>query len=118
MEKRENKTYTLRFAKTNLETWNFIKNGKKKVETRAATLKYLPINRGDTLVLSCSGKKIQKKIKKVTHFKTLTSLFKKYSPNTIHPGIGNEKNMIAQYHSFPGYEEKIKEFGILAFELE
>lgn len=118
MERRKNKTYTLRFAKANIETWELIKSGKKKVETRAATIKYLPIKKGDTLILSCSGKKFQKKIKKATHFKTLTSLFRKYSPNTIHPGIGSVKNMIAQYHSFPGYEEKIEEFGILAFELE
>ena len=111
------KTYTLRFAKANLETWQSIKSGKKKVETRAGTIKYLPIKKGDTLIMSCAGKKFKKEIKNVTHFKNLTSLFKKYSPNTIHPGIGGTKNMIVQYHSFPGYKEKIAEFGILAFEL-
>ncbi len=112
------KTITLRFAKQNKETWHFIKSGKKKVETRAATVKYKNIKAGDILVLSCDGKKFKKKIKKVTHFKTINSLLKVYKAQTINPLLKTKEEMIARWYSFPGYKEKIKEFGILAFELE
>ena len=109
---------TLRFAKTNIETWKFIKNGKKKVETRAGTVKYLKLQKGDTLVLSCGGSKLKKKIKNIRHFKTVVSLIKKYKPGVINPGCSTIKDMEAMYYSYPGYKEKIKKFGILAFELE
>ena len=115
MKKISQKTYTLRFAAANVDTWNYIKNGKKKVETRAASVKYLPIKEGDTLVLSCKGKKFTKVVKKVTRFKTLAALFKVYKPSVINPDIKTADEMIKKYHSFPGYEEKLKEFGILAF---
>jgi len=118
MEKVKNKSYTLRFAKGNKETWQCIKEGKKKVETRAATTKYLPIKTGDTLVLVCDGKKLTKKIKKVTHFKTVAAVIKKYRPGLINPGARTLKEMEMMYYSYPGYQEKIQQFGILAFELE
>ena len=112
------KTVTLRFAKQNKETWQFIKDGKKKVETRAATVKYRSIKTGDTLVLSCDGKKFNKKIKKVTHFKTISSLLKVYKSQTINPLLKTKEEMIVRWYSFPGYEQKIKKFGIMAFELK
>lgn len=112
------KTTTLRFAKQNKETWKFIKEGKKKVETRAATVKYLKLQKGDTLILSCGANKLKKKVKNVKHFKTVASLIKKYKPGVINPGTTTLKEMEAMYYSYPGYKEKIKKFGILAFELE
>lgn len=113
----KNKKHTLRFAKQNLQTWQFVKNGKKKIETRAGTNKYLPIKKGDALIFSCSGKKFEKQVKKVTHFKTIKSLIKKYKPGLINPGVNTLKEMEDMYYSYPGYKEKIKKFGILAFEL-
>ncbi len=113
----KNKSYTLRFAKGNLTTFNHIKAGRKTVETRAGTVRYISIHKGDTLILSCAGKKIKKTVKKVTHFKTITALLKKYNPSLINPGVTTQKGMEAMYYAYPGYKEKIKEFGILAFEL-
>ncbi len=118
MKKELQKVHHLRFAAKNKETWSLIKSGKKKIETRAGTVKYQKVKAGDSVLLSCGTGSFKKKIVKVSHFKTFASLFKKYPPNTIHPGIGSAQNMIAQYHSFPNYEEKIKKSGILAFELE
>ena len=117
MEKK-NKIYTLRFAAINTQTWDFIKNGKKKIETRANTIKYASAAAGDTLILSCAGKKFKKKVKKVTRFKSIGALLKVYAPESINPGIYTRVETEAIYARYPGYSEKIKEFGIIAFELE
>jgi len=111
------KTYSLRFAKDNRETFEHIKAGRKTVETRAATERYTGIQEGDTLTLVCDGKKLTKQVKKVTRFKTISALIKKYSPALINPGASTLEEMEAMYYSYPGYKEKIKKHGILAFEL-
>lgn len=47
---RKSKKYTLRFRAVNEDTFNAIKNGKKKIETRAGSPKYFYIQAGDILV--------------------------------------------------------------------
>ncbi len=118
MEKRKNKSITLRFAKENKRTWQFIKSGKKTVETRAGSPKYISLAKGDILIFSCDSKKFSKKIKKVSCFKTISALIKKYDPNLINPGVTTLDGMEEMYYSYPGYREKIREFGLIAFELE
>ncbi len=118
MEKLKNKTHTLRFAAKNKETWDFVKSGKKKIETRAGTVKYLRVQKGDVLIMSCGKNRLQKKVKNVKHFKTISALIKTYKPDIINPGTSTLKEMEAMYYSYPGYKEKIKAFGVLAFELE
>jgi ASC-1-like (ASCH) protein len=76
------------------------------------------VQAGDTLILVCDGKKITKRVHKVTHFKTITALLKKYNSELINPGVTELKEMKNMYYSYPGYQEKIAQFGILAFELE
>ncbi len=117
MEKRKSKSFVLRFAKENITTFNHIKTGRKTVETRANTVKYISIQKGDTLILSCDGKKLSKTVKKVTRFKTIAALIKTYKPGLINPGVTTLKEMKLMYESYPGYKEKIKEYGIIAFEL-
>lgn len=117
-KKQKTKIYTLRFAKINKPTWQYIKTGKKDVETRAGSQRYLSIQKGDSLVMSCDGKKFKKEVKKVTHFKTIRALVKKYKLGRINPGVTTLKEMEEIYYSYPGYREKIKTFGILAFEIE
>ena len=117
-EVQKSRTHRLRFAVKNKETWDFIKAGKKKVETRAGTIKYIKVQKGDTLLLCCGKNTIEKKVKNVKKFKTVSALIKVYNPGIINPGAKTLKEMEAMYYSYPGYKEKIKEFGILAFELE
>lgn len=111
------RTHRLRFAASSKETFEFIRSGKKKVETRAGTVKYQRIQAGDMLMLCCGKDHIEKKAKKVVHFKSIATLIKAYKPGIINPGAKTLKDMEAMYYSYPGYKEKIKEFGILAFEL-
>ena len=114
----KSKIHRLRFAAENKKTWDFIVSGKKKVETRAGTVKYLRVQKGDMLLLCCGKNHVEKKVKNVKHFKTISALIKVYRPDSINPGTTTLKEMEAMYFSYPGYKEKIKEFGILAFELE
>jgi ASC-1-like (ASCH) protein len=117
-EIQKNKSHILPFAKDNLDTWKLIKKGKKKIETRAGGPKYIGIQPGDTLIFSCLGKKFNKKVLEVTHFKTIKSMLKKYNPSDINPTIKTAKELQEMYDSFTGYKERLKEFGILAFVLE
>jgi ASC-1-like (ASCH) protein len=112
------KKYTLKFALKNKYVFDAIKNGEKKIETRAGTVRYKNIKAGDIFVLSCGNKKFEKMIRKVSHFKSISSLVKKYSPKEINPKINTEKELTQMFFSFNGYKEKIKKFGILAFELK
>ena len=109
--------HILRFAEINKDTFDFIKSGKKKIETRASTSKYQKIKAGDILVLSCAGKKLEKKVEKVFHFASIKKLLKKYTPNQINPTLHSKKELTDKYYSFPNYKEKIKRFGLIAFEL-
>lgn len=41
-----------------------------------------------------------------------------YKPSDINPTIATADELKALYRSFPGYDERLKKYGILAFELE
>lgn len=112
------KKHILKFAQINKDTFEAIRDGRKRVETRAATIKYKDIVAGDVLEMSCDGDKFEKKIKKVRHFPSISELLKVYKPEDINPTLHSEEALTKKYHSFPNYEEKIKEFGLVAFELE
>lgn len=112
------KNIVLKFRAINREIFEAVKTGKKKVETRAATDKYRAIKAGDTVVLVCGKNKFEKEVKKVKIFKTITSLLKVYKPQQINPGIKTLKETREMYYSFPGYKEKIKKYGLAAFELK
>lgn len=111
------KKHILRFRKINLKTFEQIKKGIKKIETRAAGPKYEHIKSGEILVFSCGGKKFEKKIKNLTKFRSLKGLFKKYPIEYIMPDCKNFKEAVEVYYKYPGYKERIRKYGILAFEL-
>jgi ASC-1-like (ASCH) protein len=118
--KKENKQkkHRLVFAKENKDTWENIKVGLKTIETRAGSVKYKKVKKGDILVLFCDGKQFERTVKKVTHVTSVAALIKKYNPSSINPGVHTLKEMEGMYYRYPGYKEKIAQFGILAFELE
>ena len=95
-----------------------LKSGIKAVETRAASVRYRPIEEGDTLVFVCDKDKFSKTVTKKTYFKSIDSLLKKISFKKIMPSLKSKEEVKKTYYSYPNYKEKIKEFGILAFELK
>ena len=107
----------IKFRAVNKDIFRAIAQGKKKIETRAATPKYRGIKVGDILVLVCGKGKIEKEVAKVEFFKTISSILKKYKPEKINPKIHTKKETTEMWYSFPGYKEKIKKFGLVAWRL-
>ena len=107
----------LRFRQINKDIFEAIKNGKKKIETRAGSPKYFNIKAGDALVFVCGKERFEKKIKKVSKFKSIAALHKVYKPIEINPRTKTLAESKKMYYSFPGYKEKIKRYGLIALEL-
>ncbi len=105
------------FNKINKDIFEALRDGIKKVETRAATPKYQNLKEKDIVIFSCDGESFEKEIKKVTHFESIDTLLKKYKPQDINPKLSSSEEIVKMYNSFPGYADKIKESGIIAIEL-
>lgn len=112
------KTWTLRFRAVDKKNFDEVKNGSKPIETRAATVKYQPIEVGDILLFVCGKERLEKKIIKKRHFPSIDAMIKKIPYKEIMPSVKSVEEMKKAYSSYSGYDEKIKEFGIFAFELE
>ncbi len=112
------KTWTLRFRAVDKKNFDQVKNGSKPIETRAASVKYQPIEVGDALMFVCGKEKFSKKIIKKEHYDSIDKMLKKIPFNDIMPSVKSIEEMKKAYASYSGYEEKIKEFGIFAFYLE
>lgn len=111
------KNWTLRFRAIDRDNFDEVKAGVKVVETRAASIKYQPIEVGDTLTFVCGEEKLVKRVAKKFHWSSIDAMvaeidFKKVMPNVV--SIDDMKNV---YSSYPGYDEKIKEHGLFGFEL-
>ncbi|MFH1193763.1 MAG: hypothetical protein V1661_02095 [bacterium] len=114
----KNKFHTLKFRLADKDIFEAIKTGSKKVETRAATEKYCKIEKGDKVCLACGRERLIKQVVAARVFPTITALLKKYRPNQINPKIKTEAELRKMYFGFAGYREKIKKFGLMAWELK
>ncbi|KKW46120.1 MAG: hypothetical protein A3A43_02775 [Candidatus Liptonbacteria bacterium RIFCSPLOWO2_01_FULL_56_20] len=113
-----NKAYTLRFSKVNRDSWNAIRLGAKKIETRAATVRYREIRAGDTLAFVCGRTRFKKRARRVRIFPTVASLLRTYRVTDINPYLSSAKELRAKYDSFSKYREKIRRHGLIAIELK
>lgn len=111
------KKYTLRFAAVNKRNLDAIRTGLKTVETRAATKKYRYIKSGDILALVCGRQKLEKKVLRARHFKTIDGLFRSIPMKKINPFVKSVKEAKETYYGYSGYREKIRKFGLVAFDL-
>ena len=110
------KKYLLRFRAVNRDTFEAIRDGSKKVETRAASVKYQNIKAGDIIVFSCGKDRFQKIVKSSLTFKTIAALLRKYKFKDIEPKAVTAQELYDAYYSYTGYREKIKKFGLIALE--
>ena len=108
---------TIRFREINRDTFNAIRTGRKKIETRAGTVKYKAVKVGDIITLVCGKSSFEKKIKKAEHFRTIGAMLKKHKFSDIDPKAKTEKEMRTMYLSYPNYSEKIKKHGLVAWTL-
>lgn len=113
-----NKTHVLRFRAVDRNIFNAIRNGKKKIETRAATPRYRNIKVGDVLVFRCGKTHFRKTALRVNVYKTIESLARKYKPKEINPAVSTIEELRKTYFSFSGYREKIKKYGLIAVRLK
>src|SRR5690349_148874 len=111
------KNWTLRLRKTDTEIFNDIRTGRKSVETRAATKRYLPVAAGDTLTFVCGKDRFTKTITKRFHWKSITAMLKEVPFQKIMPSVGSVENLKKAYASYPGYKEKLRKYGLLGFKL-
>ena len=102
----------------NRDIFDAIRDGKKKVETRAASVKHLGIKAGDSLKMVCGDDFFVKKALKVQLFKTIDDMLKRYEVRQINPNMGTRGELEELYFSFPGYKVKIASMGLIAIELE
>jgi ASC-1-like (ASCH) protein len=114
----ENKKIILRFRAINHDIFEAIVNGKKKIETRAATEKFRNIKAGDTVILVCGKERAEKKVIKVEIFKSIAEILKKYRPEDFNPKIHAAQEARDMWHSFPGYKEKILKYGLVVMRLK
>lgn len=114
------KNWMVRFRVVDKERFEEVRSGRKKYETRAATVKYEPMTIGDTITFVCGTKRFKKRIVKKYHFKTPAGMLKKLPLRRIMPDaqIKTLADVKARYASYPNYPEKIKKYGLFAFELK
>lgn len=117
MEK-SHKQIVLRFRAANKDIFDMIRKGEKRIETRAATVRYGVISTGDEIVFVCGNKHFKKIVKKATVFPRIGALLKKYSVKDIMPRLHSEKELREAYYRYPNYKEKIKKFGLIALEFK
>lgn len=108
---------TLRFRKINRNIFTAIRDGIKKVETRAASAKYQPIAAGDVLLFVCGKERFKRRVKRCGHFKSIPAMLRAYTLRDINPFVSSKKELAELYWSFPGYKEKIRKSGLIAMEL-
>ncbi len=87
------KTWTLRFRAADKKNFDEVKNGSKPIETRAATIKYQPIEIGDTLLFVCGKERLSKKILKKQHFPSIDAMIKKIPYKKIMPSVKSVDEM-------------------------
>lgn len=111
------KKVVLRFREVDRAIFAAVKNGAKTVETRAATVKFKDLKSGDQLIMICGKDKIDKTVKKSKIFKSVDELLTSIDFKKIMPAASSAEEAKQVYDSFPGYQEKIAKFGIIALEL-
>lgn len=112
------KNWILRFRAVDKKNFDEVKAGIKSIETRAGTIKYQPIEVDDTLTFICGQERCAKKIIKKFHWASIDSMVKEINFKKIMPSVESVEAMKRVYASYPDYEEKIKRYGLLGFELE
>ena len=111
------KRLTLVFREVDRDKYQMLVDGRKTVETRAATVKYRGLEAGDEIIAKCGPDKHVSTIVKSRHFTTVDELFKAYDYRQILPSAKNLQEAKDMYSAFPGYKVKIAKFGIMAFEI-
>jgi ASC-1-like (ASCH) protein len=110
--------YRLVIREQDRHVFDEIVDGRKSIETRAATGKYAGVKTGDTLVFTCGTATVTKTVVSAAHYNDLDDLYNHLSLGKILPSARSVEEAKQIHLSFPGYKQKLKTHGIVAFELE
>jgi ASC-1-like (ASCH) protein len=111
------KKHTLRFRTVDRVDFDTLVDGRKTVETRAATDKYKKIQVGDVLVIKCGDEVIEKAVKKVEIFTGIDELVSAVGLHNIMPLVKDLAEAKKVWYSYPGYKEKIEKHGLVAWHI-
>lgn len=111
----ESKRVKFSFRACDKSIFDAIIKGEKKVETRAASIRFNNVKVGDKAILTCGELKAEKEIIKIEAFEGIKDLLKKYQVRDINPFMSSYEDLEKMYYSFPGYREKIDRYGLIAF---
>jgi len=110
--------HLLRIRAVDRKFFDAIRFDEKTIETRAATDKFRLIKPGDILKFICGKDVLEKKVLKAYHFKNIDGLIKSLEIKKIIPFASSLEEAKKIWFGFPDYKEKIKKYGLVAFELE
>lgn len=109
--------HRFKIAANNRKIFEAIKIGRKKVETRAATVRYKDIAVGDVIMFTCGKDCFERTVGRVTIFTSVDEMLAKYKVEDIDPTRHTADELKRLYATFPDYSEKIEEVGIIALEI-
>lgn len=112
------KTIRFNFRKQNRDIFEAVKDGRKPLETRAASPKFQRIKVGDTAKMVCGKESFEEEITSVEFFRTIEDLLKKYHFKKINPFAFSKEDLYKMWQRFSGYLEKIKKYGLVALKFK
>ena len=111
------KIHTLKFEEMDRVRFQEIRDGLKKIETRAADERYSSIEEGDEIVFTCGADSFTKKVGKTYQWPTVEVMLADVPLEHVMPGLRTVEEAKSRYAAYPGYLERIQQGGILGFEL-
>lgn len=112
------KNYRLVIREENRNVFDELLDGRKSIETRAATGKYKSVAVGDHLTFVCGADSLTKTVAKVTHYRSIDDMYGILPVSKVLPSAGSVEEAKRIHFSFPGYGEKLEAFGVMAFKLK
>lgn len=109
--------YNLVFREVDKTDFETIVDGRKTIETRAATPKYRKVAVGDELVIRCGKDTIVKVVKRVEIYPSIDELLAGVGLNNVMPLVKNVEQAKQEWYSYPGYRDKIAQHGLVAWHI-
>jgi ASC-1-like (ASCH) protein len=111
------KTHRVVFREVDRDKYNEVAAGLKTIETRAATVKFKDIAKGDKLKFVCGQDSFEKLVASAKHYSSIDEMLAELPYKKILPSAKNRADVYKIYWSFPSYQKKIENYGIMAFRL-
>ncbi|MEK7630187.1 MAG: hypothetical protein AAB432_02265 [Patescibacteria group bacterium] len=112
------KRYVFRIRKAEKAIFDAIESGRKKVETRAASVRYRDIKAGDEITFVCGSSKLKKKVTRARRFDSVDAMLRIYKARNINPESSSKEDLQKMYDHFPAYGDKIRKRGLIVLELK